>query len=94
VDAAEDHSFAGLDAMTDHRAAAMGTTLRYGMDRAFEAVEGHGAIALDDFESLVIVVAALIASGYGLAGLSSEGGNAITNSDASSRFPLIAAGLI
>jgi hypothetical protein len=65
VDAAEDHSFAGLDAMTDHRAAAMGTTLRYGMDRAFEAVEGHGAIALDDFESLVIVVAALIASGYG-----------------------------
>jgi hypothetical protein len=43
----------------------MGTTRHYGINRAFEAVEGHGAIALDDFESLVIVVAALIASGYG-----------------------------
>jgi hypothetical protein len=41
----------------------MGTTRHYGINRAFEAVEGHGAIALGDFESLVIVVAALIASG-------------------------------
>src|SRR5262245_15583024 len=54
----------GFDAMADHPAIAVGAMRRHGVDRALEAVEGHGACALGDAKSLVIVVTADVASGH------------------------------
>jgi len=65
MDAAEDSAVV-LDPMPDDTAAAMGTGGRERLDRAFEAVEDHGAAAHGDLEALVVVVAALFTSRHGL----------------------------
>jgi hypothetical protein len=61
MDAAEDSAVV-LDPMPDDAAAAMGVGGRERLDRAFEAVEDHGAAAHGDLEALVVVVAALFTS--------------------------------
>ena len=65
MDAAEDGAVV-LDPMPDDAAAAMRAGGRERLDRAFEAVEDHGAAAHGDLEALVVVVAALFTSRHGL----------------------------
>ena len=65
MDAAEDNAVV-LDPMPDDTAAAVKAGGREGLDRAFEAVEVHGAAADGDLEALVVLVAALFTSRYGL----------------------------
>src|SRR5262245_43305186 len=66
--AAIDRAFM-LDAVSDDAAAAMRAHRRQHMDRTFEAVENEGAAAHLDFEALVVIVAALLASRHGFAPL-------------------------
>ena len=61
--AAED-GVAVLNTVADDAAAAMRAGGRERLDRAFEAVEDHGAAAHGDLEALVVVVAALRASAH------------------------------
>src|ERR1700704_2966996 len=55
------HLAAGLDAMADDLAAAMGASGRHRVDRAFEAVEGHRTAGIRHLECLIVIVAADIA---------------------------------
>ena len=54
-----------LDPMPYDAAAAMRADRRQHMDRAFEAVEDDGAAAHLHLETLVVVIAALLASRHG-----------------------------
>jgi hypothetical protein len=53
-----------LDAMSDDPAVAMGTYGSKFVDRTFEAVERVGFVGNSHFESLIIVIPALITSGH------------------------------
>ena len=53
-----------LNAMPDNCASAMRASRRHTLDRAFEAVEGHGSIALSDQDGLVVHVPTHIALGH------------------------------
>jgi putative intracellular protease/amidase len=54
-----------LHPVADHPALAMGAARGHRLNRAFEAVEGHGPVALGDTERLVIVVTADFALSHG-----------------------------
>jgi hypothetical protein len=62
MSAAEDVSVV-LHPMSDNAAAAMWAAGRESLNRTFEAIEHHGTPAHGDFEALVVIVAALLASG-------------------------------
>jgi len=63
--AAEDVSVV-LHAMPDNAASAMRAGGRKSLNRAFKAVERHRTPAHSDFEALVVIIAALLASSHAL----------------------------
>jgi hypothetical protein len=64
VRAAEDLA-GSLDTMANHRTVAMSASWSQGVNRAFEAVEGHSFGTLTYLEGLVVVVSTNIASRHG-----------------------------